>query len=577
MKIKQYRNLFENWQRHLVEDEVSVDLNKNPEKEAEKAVAASIPVGVGVPEEQIDSMEKKIANEFKQVVDYQKNELPKTMQAILDKQAPTASDSDQLGEEKTKIYNAIVGVLQEGNRGGMEAQNLLRDHIQQKVGVDAVVLSNVSGSNISDVVVIKSSAAPEGTTGLDAELNNKLLANKDADVLARFEIKSSGLRTDESGQPSQVKATFFDQTVGTGQTGKTGEDKYFAEAMRQMAIGNEIVFKTDEGSFEKAEEHLSNKSGGKVFSSIMDLGYTSADGKPCGRYGEMIAPDSQSFTGPDGQGYYDLQIPGKEVYSALRPVFSSNGEIEYFEDKGYKDAAGLGGVKGKQIFFVEMVLDRSGEWEVPFYFKMTAEKQGNTYRLSKNIAKTRAAADSGKMETKCFKMTYHSKKTSKEGSVENLALGGIRKHWKVDEDKKVPRNQVNADDYFVIVGKPQKHKGVAGIYEYTHLFIFTTGDKDPLRLGVPKFSAEDMWSIGFDTYGLADIGQIRLKVESDIDVARHMDTAGVVEIEGALDKNNTLSEKYEKCYVGECSKKTDSKKRSKCIQQCIKRIYKQEK
>jgi hypothetical protein len=118
-----------------------------------------------------------------------------------------------------------------------------------------------------------------------------------------------------------------------------------------------------------------------------------------------------------------------------------------------------------------------------------------------------SGGDSGTMSADCFQvLAKNVEATKKDSEVIKTSYSAIAKHW-ID----------GKDDYFVIPSR----KGKEG--PYTHMQVFKTTNKDPLGLDVDKFMPENIGTFYFGNYGLADIGQVRLKVAGVI-------TGGEVEI-----------------------------------------------
>jgi hypothetical protein len=544
MKIKQYRNLFENWQRHLVEGEVEDEVLAIAAQDAEN-VTGEPPAMSG---RDIEKAKKSIQNDLEFAKKEEQNILSAMSAIENDFGTKQAGMPESLDEKKKVLVEEDEFAEEDGsNRGGIEAQMALAKYLNEVPlkGGKWKAITNKKGSIYPDVTVIPKTVEADIYT----DQLHELIKEDKVEVLARFEVKSSN----STREDNTFNVAFFDQTIGKGQLGFGSElEKYFGDSLKELAKKNNLYFYY-EGEWTTAEEYLKDDVDAEnVFDQIINYAYAVKKNKegeiinwePCGVYGELIAPKKSQhtyFTMSDIDKKYKDYYSGLDLARAESPEYAtykkdgkSKESFPYFfiHEKG-KPTSGVS-KDGKQLFFYHLTENVEGK-KTPYYFKMTVAwtglvdvdgKEYQGYLVTKpNIAKTRSAATSGKMISKCWSLKLQTKeKNAKNGAGEVMpgpvikrdpeaqgigaqVIDGVRKHWiGTDEEPKS-----DGDDYFVVVGRPNKDK------PYEKMFVFTTGDKNPLNLHhagkrAGKFTQEDMEDIKFQTYGLADVEQVRGKV-----------------------------------------------------------------
>ena len=581
MKIEQYRNLFENWQRHLVEGKVEDTSSLPPlehavtnlvkaqaeEHPTQELFAVNLDIAQDVAQEE-DSDD--ISRENQEVLNW----LVTPIQAAPESQSAEESFSDdaRLNTEGRKaLYKIIMEALQESeksdaDRGGTEAQVATRNVLNGILPEGLVAISNIAGSGIPDVVVVNNNVdkvSVAADTPMNANLWNKLVQIPGA-VVAEFEVKSSTVKGD-TAPDAQVtnQVAFFDQTLGEGHE----DEKYFTPFLKSKVEQMKDKFEFRDGKNksltydemlsalkENAPERKDKEAWatGKLLDMMLTQAYVIEDNVKCGNYGELTAP-------PEGTSdYYDLSNwkeqnkSGKFTKKTERPVnmgqkhFGARKSFkgvysalpaEYFELDGQMivtfvaDSKHIGG-KGKPI------TPQRGGWKLHLLvggaYKFISAKEitdaisnpdGKRYFIATG-GSLRAASTSGKFDKNCFRV----ERGSDEFEVSFAAMmKDLKAHWSgTPKNATEKANDVPwGDDYFVVAERKQcigkdaegKMKPIKGMYWYDRIHIFKARERDPLNMGVDSISPDSVGSFGLDSYGTpSQDKQSRIKLYANIDM-----------------------------------------------------------
>jgi hypothetical protein len=513
MKIKQYRNLFENWQRHLVEGD---------ESEAIQIVGdvASQLTGQKVVAIDADELEA-----VEQAVDSVEGEDESEVPPVVDKLVASLTNpiDSKINERRSLLYKIIreeLGIIKEDNRGGIEAQKLLVEFLRD-LGYDTAT-SNISGSTTPDVIV-----------GLTKREDGKI------EPYAEFEVKSA------SGGEEDLKlqTTFFDKTLSLGHT--DDEAKYFTPILKQI-----LIPRVKKGAVKLYEESETGEKGWKLLDqqdavnkinnmgdeSLVDLALTRlgvdlvqdpTTGKyvpDCGEYGQITARSKYTgyydldnvkevigSKGAQGKGHFAAQGNWHNFSSSAEPVvfvdddgkllydflvFASNNVAENDRIRG-KEIGKSKPKRGEEQFKVYFLEKATGN----YYFASAVEVTNNVAKKLKDYdlddpaygnkryfqltGSKRGASTSGKFNPKCFKLVAGNQNNS--DNIIKEAFKQLKAHWKPKEKEGEPKPKWGGDDYFVVA----RNIGTAKQPEYNELFIYcTTPDNDPLKLGAPLFEEQ---------------------------------------------------------------------------------------
>jgi hypothetical protein len=559
MKIKQYRNLFENWQRHLVEGEVATAAGELAAVSQEMTGEDTVVVDIEDAKElaSVSEEDGEPTEEDERVV---KAMLDLTHTTFDKKPCPT---DQQQNERRNLLYRIIqeeLGLIKESDRGGMEAQVATAKWLNSVLSGQTAVV-NKKGSTTPDVVVIENVDFP---VKVEVVENKKAYKGNcpsfDAYKSGGYELAGPGNRTIQAppyapveydqnkkvsalevksakqGKDGKMQTTFFDQTLSDAS--KAGEDKYFDAILRKMYTGDKLsqfyIYK--DNVFRKLTED--DLEGNLAHLLLTQIGLDKEGGKMCGEYGRLTAPVVDV-------GYYDSaqistwKAPADAVNKFRKnwpsEISTSARPVAFFDDcdnpVGLQDKRGV-----TNIFFeVDAAGEKKGrvkpssvkgEFKLFFYNdtsdtyssgtaidvtkdikpKLDANKikhlEGKKYFML--VGSTRAASTSGKFNKKCFRHTAALATDDQQNQdvVIDEAVKQIEKHWNPEK---------GGDNYFVVANKSDGYKT---------LYVYATKDNvDPLELGVPYFGDQrgNMQNIGFDSYGLPTRDkQVRMKIYSDM-------------------------------------------------------------
>jgi hypothetical protein len=340
-------------------------------------------------------------------------------------------------------------------RGGIEQQNLIVNTINSQAK-KAKVPAEASSN-------IKGSTTPDVVVSLDG------------DIIAKIESKSS-----KKGN----EVSFFDQTIDT----ELRAEKYFGQLLRKIAIAKKLSFlKSSGGKYTRlSPDEVKAIPDDMLAYSIIKYATIDGDSPDCGKYGDITAPQpsSHKYYSMNELGYTNLKSSHRVV--SLPDPESPSEEVLFFEkDENLGD---------KFVYFYK----KDGDKEVykKSSVKGTIKIKDRDYHWIASVAK-RPASDSGALATKCFRVkSFAGMGVSETEEIKTAAANVIRAHL-LD----------GGDDYFMVV------KGTTP----DQIYVFRSGDKDPLGYNAPIISSKHLSSVGFGTYGLGGVGKIRMALKCDVD------------------------------------------------------------
>jgi len=556
MKIKQYRNLFENWQRHLVEGEVEDAAGELAAVSQEMTGEDTVVVDIEDAKEMASVSEEggEPTEEDKQVVDA----MLKLTHTTLDKK-PCPTDQQQ-NERRNLLYRIIqeeLTLIKESDRGGMEAQVATAKWLNSVLSGQTAVV-NKKGSTTPDVVVIKNSDFPvkvevvenkkaykgECKSAKDYKVGGYTLTGRKGAIEAppyapveydqNKKVSALEVKSAKQGKDEKMQTTFFDQTLSEAE--KAGEDKYFDAILRQMYTGDKLsqfyIYENGKWTGKTLADGIPE---GKLAHLLLtQIGLDKEGGKMCGEYGQLVAPVVDYYDSgqidvwkapADAVGKFRKNWPS-EISTSARPVAffdDCDNPVGLQDKRGVTnvffevDAAGEkkgrvkpSSIKGEfKLFFHNdtsdtyssgTALDVTNKIKPKLDPNKIKDLEGKKYFML--VGSTRAASTSGKFNKKCFRHTAATATDDQPNQdvVIDEAVARIEEHW-----------EKGGDNYFVVANKTDGYKT---LYVYA-----TKANKDPLKLGVPYFGDQrgNMQNIGFDSYGLPTRDkQVRMKIYSDM-------------------------------------------------------------